>query len=244
MAKYTGESWLGGNDIAYCVMFVSYVFIALCNQEEPFLPSYNCNDVVARARKSGNLVNIDDARTGDLLIFDWGDGGILDHIAILEKKSGADEYQTIEGNTDGGKVARRTRYRRDVRYVVRPNYSSSTSGSHTLEIDGWWGSRTTRAIQRALGLKETGEILSQDVYRLHQLKACTSGWKFSDHPNGDKTISKLQEFLGVTIDGIMGPETIGKLEMWVGYAPDGMLDGPSPTVMRLQSYLNSGGKLS
>ncbi len=48
-------------------------------------------------------------RPGDLVYFNWQDGGnIYDHVGIVESFDGKNLY-TIEGNTNGGKVARRTR---------------------------------------------------------------------------------------------------------------------------------------
>lgn len=48
-------------------------------------------------------------KSGDLVYFNWQDGGnIYDHVGIVESFDGEKLY-TIEGNTNGGKVARRTR---------------------------------------------------------------------------------------------------------------------------------------
>lgn len=48
-------------------------------------------------------------RAGDLVYFNWQDGGnIYDHVGIVESFDGKNLY-TIEGNTSGGRVARRTR---------------------------------------------------------------------------------------------------------------------------------------
>ena len=52
---------------------------------------------------------------GDIAIFNW-DGGVPDHIGIVEKYLGGGQFQSVEGNTslgnnsNGGEVMRRVRY--------------------------------------------------------------------------------------------------------------------------------------
>lgn len=138
-ADVTGEEWAAQNGIAYCVMFQSYCF-AMCGQPEPFFPSQNCDDVVNRASEAGMLVPVGDLRTGDLVIFDWGDGGILDHIGLVEWVDG-DEVHTIEGNTDNGKVKRRTRTYQYIVRVVRPAYDGAVKPpgwQYEASVDKWW----------------------------------------------------------------------------------------------------------
>jgi hypothetical protein len=133
-ADVTGETWAGENDIAYCVMFQSYCF-AMVGLNEPFFPSQNCDDVVNRARDAGMLVN--DIQRGDLVIFDWGDGGILDHIGLVYKVD-ANTVYTIEGNTLNGKVAYRERTYEYIEYIVRPNYMPDFGWRYNAGIDCWW----------------------------------------------------------------------------------------------------------
>lgn len=135
-AQETGEEWAGASGIAYCVMFVSYVF-HFAGQNEPFLPNQNCDSVVREARAAGALVDPSDAQAGDLVIFDWGDGGILDHIGIIESRDG-NELVTIEGNTLNGQVARRERTFDYVQYVVRPSYYENNGWIYEPLTDQWW----------------------------------------------------------------------------------------------------------
>lgn len=83
-----------------------------------------------------------------------------------------------------------------------------------LVVDGQWGSGTTRALQKALGVNVDGDI-------------------------GPATISALQRKLGVSVDGQMGPATISGLQRLLKVTADGQL-GPD-TVRALQTYLNNGG---
>lgn len=136
-ASVTGEDWAAQNDIAYCVMFQSYCF-AMCGLDEPFFPSQNCDDVVNRAIKNGMTVPIQNAQRGDLVIFDWGDGGILDHIGLIEYIDGS-TIHTIEGNTDNGKVKQRIRTFDYVQFIVRPTYTEDVSGwIYEPDVDKWW----------------------------------------------------------------------------------------------------------
>ena len=54
-------------------------------------------------------------RSGDIAIFNW-DGGVPDHIGIVESYLGGGKFYCIEGNnsfgnnSNGGQVMRRTRY--------------------------------------------------------------------------------------------------------------------------------------
>jgi hypothetical protein len=69
----------------------------------------------------GHRVSYSDVQEGDLLIFDWGDGGITDHVAVYDKSG-----YCIGGNqrdTDtGGQVSRVPVTTSALVGVVRPNW--------------------------------------------------------------------------------------------------------------------------
>ena len=106
--------------------------------------------------------------------------------------------------------------------------------------DGWWGKDTTSALQRLFGTPVDGVVSSQSVDRKAILAACTSGWEWTRMPVGSKLIAAMQQRLGVSADGIVGPQTINALESHYGFTPDGHLDGPSNTVKAMQRALNKG----
>lgn len=69
-----------------------------------------------------------EARRGDLLLFDWGRDGVMDHIGRARGPWKGDRIETVEGNTsfddrgsqsDGGAMAKRTRYWSQIAAVVR-----------------------------------------------------------------------------------------------------------------------------
>ena len=119
-AEYTGESWYGGKWIAWCAMFVSWVF----NQAGAKcvgLPGAYTPTMSNKALVEGKVVNKYSAKPGDVVYFTWGNGGdYIDHVGIVEKNNGS-YIQTIEGNTSNA-VMRKTRSWDCVGYIVRPDY--------------------------------------------------------------------------------------------------------------------------
>lgn len=73
-------------------------------------------------RTGGSLESV---RKGDIIIFMWTRGS-RDHIGFARASGTGDALYTIEGNTSGGKVARRTRAKANIYAVYRPPYSAST----------------------------------------------------------------------------------------------------------------------
>ena len=245
-AQKTDESWYGGNGVPYCAMFQSYCFDkagVTCTG----LPSAYCPDIVNAVRRAGKAVSARSAQTGDIVLFDWNGDGVADHIGIVEKNTGS-YLQTIEGNTNNGVVARRTRAYGTVILCGRPNYGGASnppkpaqSSGAGLVVDGLWGSATTTALQRHFGTPVDGIVSGQWTGRKSILKACTTGWQFSAGAGGSLLIAAMQRTLGIPDDGVAGPQFVNALEQRYGYAPDGRLDFPSNTVRRMQEKMNTGG---
>ena len=67
-------------------------------------------------------------KVGDVILFDFNHNGTSDHTGIIEAINSDGTITTIEGNTsetsndNGGNVMRRTRYKSQVNYFVRPKY--------------------------------------------------------------------------------------------------------------------------
>ena len=121
----------------------------------------------------------------------------------------------------------------------------TATSANALEVDGYWGSETTRMYQRLAALEVVdGIVSSQPASQASANPGLTSGWDWvsDDAASGSETIKDLQQFLKVEIgdrDGLIGPSTISALQTWLGQTADGVLDGPSPTIEALQNYLNS-----
>lgn len=252
MAEQTGESWLRGSStsIAWCACFAS-MCLGLAGQTCPGAPSYNCDNWVSKARKNGGtFVNKYNATAGDIVFFDWNGNGSLDHVGIVEVNVG--QYlQTIEGNTSNNRVARRTRSFATISCVLRPSYAQNVGGqtgsvsqkASVVQVDGYWGSGTTKALQNALGTPTDGIVSDQYAgYRHTYLIGCTTGWDWTDARNGGSTVIKaLQKKIGTTVDGVMGPKTVTALQKYLGCKyVDGVISSPSNCVKALQRRINNG----
>lgn len=137
-AELTGEEWYGASGVAYCAMFVTWVFHH-AGQEAPGLPGAYCPNIVNAGRKAGATVPVRNSLPGDIVLFDWGGDGVSDHVGIVEANNGS-YLTTIEGNTsdtnnsNGGTVARRTRAYSTVICVIRPVYSFGDEDMKPEEI--------------------------------------------------------------------------------------------------------------
>jgi len=115
--------WFGVDGVKWCNVFVSYAFGAgaqytICEgfRAAGVYPN-GCTYVPtteAWLRATGMWVGRTTPLPGDIAIFNW-DGGVPDHIGIVEEDLGGGRFACIEGNTadgadsDGGEVMRRTR---------------------------------------------------------------------------------------------------------------------------------------
>ena len=117
--------------------------------------------------------------------------------------------------------------------------SPSTGGTPgKVEVDGYWGSATTRALQEYLGTVVDGEVWHQ--WPENAQGACTTGWKYDYTQQGSPVIRALQAKLAVETDGILGRDTILALQEHLGTAMDGTLDAGSTCVQEMQRRLNAG----
>lgn len=119
--------------------------------------------------------------------------------------------------------------------------SAPSTPSDKIDVDGYWGPATTRALQKALGTPVDGIVSGQssaDLNKVNRGGLSSSSWKVS--VGGSAMIRALQKKLGVTVDGYFGPKTCKALQKYLGTYVDGFVDGPSSMVKALQRKLNSG----
>lgn len=108
--------WFGFNGVAWCGMFVSWVYATAGKQ----LPNIGfkkgfagCQTAVAFAIKNDWVTKKPVA--GDIVFFDWNSDGRYDHTGIFVKAIDKKTFESIEGNTsltnqsNGGQVMRRVR---------------------------------------------------------------------------------------------------------------------------------------
>lgn len=109
-----------------------------------------------------------------------------------------------------------------------------------IEVDGWWGKETTKALQRYFGITVDGVVSSQYAAYEKENPGLVGGWDWVRHPNGSPTVKKIQELVGADVDGILGPNTISAMQAYLGTPVDGEVWGPSSMVKEMQKRLNAG----
>ena len=112
--------------------------------------------------------------------------------------------------------------------------------ANAVDVDGYWGSETTRMYQRLAKLAVVdGIVSSQPASQASANPGLTSGWDWvsDDAASGSETIKDLQRWLKVTQDGLMGSQTISALQARYHLPQDGVLSEESPTIKKLQSEL-------
>lgn len=134
-ALWPRDTWLLANGIAFCDIFVTWVFwkagaMDILRGRQSYNTDYRAN---AR-RNAGAIVTRAQARPGDVLVIDWNRAtAATNHVGILEKITAAGNPQSIEGNTspgssgsqgNGGGVYRRVRRWSQVRYIIRPQWAT------------------------------------------------------------------------------------------------------------------------
>lgn len=206
---------------AWCSAFVSAVAIR-CGATDIIPTECSCQKHIELFKALGIWYENENMtpKPGDLVLYDWGDGGsgdnsgAADHIGIVEKVNGS-TFTVIEGNYSNA-VKRRTmsvngRY---LRGFARPNYGAATSAA-TADIEGLAkrviaGEFGTGA-ERKAALGANYEAVQNRVNEL-----LGSGTTYvpdaSDEPTdklevdgewGVLTTMALQRVLGTTVDGIV-----------------------------------------
>ena len=112
-----------------------------------------------------------------------------------------------------------------------------------LQVDGKWGTKTTRRLQEIFGTKQDGKISNQwDVYEKDN-PGLTSGWCWEEEPNGrgSNLIRAMQSWAGMhyrDCDGQFGVQTCKAFQEKLGTKVDGFVSNPSQMVKALQTWAN------
>lgn len=125
------------------------------------------------------------------------------------------------------------------------NPAVKSNNEKAVSVDGSWGPGTTRALQRLFETTEDGIISGQRTSnKKYAPAASTASWQYSTNGTkyGSSVVRKLQELIGVTIDGSFGPATAEALQIFLknlGYYK-GAIDRSvgKETVKALQKYIN------
>lgn len=124
---------VSGDSYSWCAVFVWWCFRQAAAPELYYDGRKTAYVPTLDQWAKDNGLTVTDPQPGDLIIFDWNDNGIGDHIGIC---TGADiqTVKTIEGNTDD-MVSRRIRQREDVLRVIRPRYAPESVSEHHCSSD-------------------------------------------------------------------------------------------------------------
>lgn len=199
---------------AWCNAFVDYV----ANEGGVKTLYFNgaketyCPHSMAWCKKNLALVPIYLAMPMDIIYFDWDHNGNPNHIGFVRAHKDTSSIYTIEGNTDGGKVAQKTRPSKYVQGIYRPHFK----GSYKLKkiaVDGNCGYNTIANLQKALGITVDG-VLGIATVKALQKKAGVS----ADGQWGTGTSKAVQKMCGLTgkaVDGAFGPDSVKALQKWI-----------------------------
>ena len=144
---------------AYCNAYVTYVFQKSGNGSlfyDGKKVTY-CPTSMSWCRKNLAQIPIYLALPMDIIYFDWEPNGVPNHIGFVRERKSDSEVYTIEGNTSGGIVAKKTRVEKYVCGVFRPHFKpTGFDPNKRLVVDGYFGYNSIGVMQRWLGVKADG----------------------------------------------------------------------------------------
>ena len=168
-----------------------------------------CPHSIAWCNKNLALVPLYLAMPMDIIYFDWDRNGNPNHIGFVRARKDTSSVYTIEGNTDGGKVAQKTRPSKYVQGIYRPHFHGTFS-LNKLKIDGECGYSTIACLQKVLGVTVDG-VLGRGTVKALQAKAKCS----ADGQWGNGTSKAVQKMIGATADGAFGVNSVKALQKWI-----------------------------
>lgn len=148
----------------------------------------------------------------DVIYFDWEKNGIPNHIGFVRKKNTTSSIYTVEGNTDGGKVATKTRNVKYVQAIYRPHYKGTVKLCALETETGDFGYVSIANLQRALKRTPT-TILDKETVKALQKKAGTT----ADGAWGKATSKAVQKMIGTDPDGEFGKKSVIALKKWINH---------------------------
>lgn len=167
----------------------------------------------------------------DIIYFDWEKNGVPNHIGFVRSKKDTNTILTIEGNTNGGVVAQKTRAVKYVQGIYRPHFKG-TFKLGMIAVDGECGYSTIANLQRALKMSFNDGILGKATVKALQKKAGLTG-KAVDGAWGPATSRAVQKLVGAKVDGEFGPASVRSLQAWInkqnGAKPVTHTPAPAPS---------------
>jgi hypothetical protein len=232
---------------AWCNAFVDYV----ANEGGVKSLYFNgaketyCPHSIAWCRKNLAQVPLYIAMPMDIIYFDWDRNNVPNHIGFVRATKDTSSIYTIEGNTDGGKVAQKTRPSKYVCGIFRPHFPH-TFNNKKLTVDGVMGYQTIGGLQKALKTLKyyTGAI--DCVLGLGTVKALQKWAGVSqDGQWGTGTSKAVQKKIGTSADGAFGVNSVKALQKWINANAFPTVSGgtasaskPSATTSNAQKLVN------
>ena len=139
-----GGGYVSGSATPWCACFVSWCFHE-AGAKCVGLPAASCTyGIYAKALKAGKVVSIANAKSGDVVLFNFDHiKSDAEHVGIVESV-GSGTLVTMEGNTNaggsstGGQVCKKVRSKANVFAIVRPDYENGNEPSKPLNDAGIW----------------------------------------------------------------------------------------------------------
>jgi len=212
---------------AWCNAFVDYV----ANEGGVKSLYFNgaketyCPHSIKWCNKNLALVPMYLAMPMDIIYFDWDRNGNPNHIGFVRAHKDTSSIYTIEGNTDGGKVAQKTRPSKYVQGIYRPHFKGAYKDGQ-VAVDGDCGYSTIAMLQKVLGIEVDG-ILGQGTVKALQKKAGCG----VDGQWGKNTSKAVQKMIGTAADGEFGVNSVKALQTWINknLPKDKPTPQPTPT---------------
>lgn len=143
-------------------------------------------------------------RAGDIIFFDW-DGGVVDHVGVVEKVLSGGRVQTIEGNTSNA-CLRRVRSGSSIEGFGRPAYTGTGGGTPPTPTPSpgkgprWPGRYITQP-----------PIMHGNDVKTWQAQMRKRGWRLTADgaygPASEAVCRKFQAEKRLGVDGVVGPKT-------------------------------------
>lgn len=116
---------------AWCMTFVSACFILGNAVNALGMTECGCQEYINYAKSKGMIVTT--PTEGDLIFYDWGHDGVVDHVGIVEESGNT--LTIIEGNKSD-MVSRRiiAASNPSIKYFVRPKYGNTSGIYDTTKL--------------------------------------------------------------------------------------------------------------
>jgi peptidoglycan hydrolase-like protein with peptidoglycan-binding domain len=201
-------------DAAWCDMAITYwarhsgnTAAVLPGGDRAYTVSHAMDFKRLGAWFDGTTVNVNRARPGDIVFFDWGATnsiGAIDHVGIVEVVLGDGRLQTIEGNT-GDAVRRRVRGASVIAGYGRPAYSGGSSSPSRPAAANWQEAMVKKLPELSKGDKGEHVQSAQGLLLARSHSEIKVDGVFG--PKMEAAIRAVQRWAKVEDDGVIGPVT-------------------------------------